>query len=928
MEKRTIYIINKLIVFTYFSFCSFVLSSQEYTFSTRGLNDNNINFYYKTQKLNDGVILSSKVIAKNEEIPVVIKLDTEGNLIWSTANCLADSFAAINSMYFNVFDDNSLYVKIHSTDYDINNRSLESLYNGISNPKVTVVKINLNSGEVVWKNEIQDLESKTGDFVDLDNNKFIFFSNEDDLGKVFTIDKNSGLIETIYDHSIKILDLEADHSGNLVFLDSNGLHKLNGLNFNSFLYSKIYDGHDNISRIFKDKFGEFFLFQDSKSIKINVSNGKEIWRKSGSSQQGITSILDTNDFLYFTTRYAYVGSRNDYYTCSKIDKVSGDLVWYTLNKMSDFGMRQSHSGGNAAALSLDIDCNGDLYMTGYYGDANYGPEALGVMKISGATGEKINDITVTNFPDTFDNISYGNAIYVFNDKVNCFGYLEGDDLSSIPSFINTDLSLENLNVKNINSGYTYKSELVKLEKIGNTICQLRQNGKDVELVKTDASMNEIWTSNISEGFLTTPDKIFISNDFIYVSYVGYDDVKRKLYVAKLSNSTGEILDSVLISEESTNGHYIDFKGIDFVADNQSLYFIYGTDNRYYYREDLAKWNLSTGEVQTKFLKSENKSKFDIFQYEGDLVLSTFDKIYLFSNSEIYTIKKDDLSYTTDVGGNQTTRSFLFNSSLIYRYGITSSTTVSKKQSLKCQYISNLNYVWHSSFIEEGTILKVITDPYDSNYLYSIGTDSEKINYKKINATNGSLIWNITRSLELGYDNPELIDMYYDFGTNSIKAYYSYSKDNDLVVFDESISKYTGDMLSLEKYSNLASNVVNPAFYFFNSEDDIIVGGAMLDNCIDNNYGVIKLISKSNLSVEGIISNNKINIFPNPSSGIVQVSANYPISKIIVYDSFGNVVISKLSSSSTIDMSSLHSGLYMFKIEMVNGYNETKKIIKL
>ncbi len=66
---------------------------------------------------------------------------------------------------------------------------------------------------------------------------------------------------------------------------------------------------------------------------------------------------------------------------------------------------------------MDIDCEGSIYLTGYYGDANYGPGLVGVMKLDGDTGDRMYDLTITNNFDAHDSRSLPRDIFIQNDTL-------------------------------------------------------------------------------------------------------------------------------------------------------------------------------------------------------------------------------------------------------------------------------------------------------------------------------------------------------------------------------------------------------------------------------------------------------------------------------------------------------------------------------
>ena len=68
----------------------------------------------------------------------------------------------------------------------------------------------------------------------------------------------------------------------------------------------------------------------------------------------------------------------------------------------------------------------------------------------------------------------------------------------------------------------------------------------------------------------------------------------------------------------------------------------------------------------------------------------------------------------------------------------------------------------------------------------------------------------------------------------------------------------------------------------------------------------------------------INIFPNPTTGIVNIEAE-GLNKVVVYDVTGRKMMS-VANESTIDISNLEAGVYFFSVETENG-SAMKKLVK-
>lgn len=77
------------------------------------------------------------------------------------------------------------------------------------------------------------------------------------------------------------------------------------------------------------------------------------------------------------------------------------------------------------------------------------------------------------------------------------------------------------------------------------------------------------------------------------------------------------------------------------------------------------------------------------------------------------------------------------------------------------------------------------------------------------------------------------------------------------------------------------------------------------------------------SIDGAFAND-INIFPNPTTGIVNIEAE-GLNKVVVYDVTGRMMMS-VANESTIDISNLEAGVYFFSVETENG-SAMRKLVK-
>ncbi len=79
-----------------------------------------------------------------------------------------------------------------------------------------------------------------------------------------------------------------------------------------------------------------------------------------------------------------------------------------------------------------------------------------------------------------------------------------------------------------------------------------------------------------------------------------------------------------------------------------------------------------------------------------------------------------------------------------------------------------------------------------------------------------------------------------------------------------------------------------------------------------------------------IKNSGVQIFPNPSSSVINIKSDKSIKQLSVFALNGSVVktVNLNGESKTIDVSTLHSGIYILKIQMADGSDFIQKLVKV
>ena len=195
--------------------------------------------------------------------------------------------------------------------------------------------------------------------------------------------------------------------------------------------------------------------------------------------------------------------------------------------------------------------------------------------------------------------------------------------------------------------------------------------------------------------------------------------------------------------------------------------------------------------------------------------------------------------------------------------------------------------------------------------------------------------------------------------NNFIDYASYGGDTvgvyNLVPYMRSISKKNSNIyLSGEVRHQLSGPVYNGAdstfYYIIKLNQDLTakwekrIGGdamyALFDICATNDGGCLMVGTRHNHTIQTtdevdiyvvkissngstnwakkIIIDNKINIYPNPGTDLINISSDTDYSNFYLYDMFGKIVISENTKCKTINTSNLQNGIYIYRITNIKG----------
>jgi len=148
-----------------------------------------------------------------------------------------------------------------------------------------------------------------------------------------------------------------------------------------------------------------------------------------------------------------------------------------------------------------------------------------------------------------------------------------------------------------------------------------------------------------------------------------------------------------------------------------------------------------------------------------------------------------------------------------------------------------------------------------------------------------------------------------------------------------------DSVSLYMDGILKETVVNNSNYSTNNQNDLLFGNTIglirpysglmddirfYDRVLDQSE-ITEIVTETATEIHTLDTNNPINIYPNPTSGVITINI-MDIQRIEIIDVNGKIVYQTNRSTRNIDMNNQPQGIYFVKVYTTNGI-ETRKILK-
>ena len=879
--------------------------------------NNRLQRIFQTTKYDNGIIISGRMSNADYEIPVLQNLNTEGEIVWTTGLCLQNTLRNLQEISFTIAEDGFVYATA--------NLSSNKLFSVNNTLKSCFYKIDPKTGKIIWQTDnIHDDRANAhhkspNHFVDLGASKILLGFNNNNNYIGYLIDKDTGDVLDILNKNKPIPTLIADHNQNLIYQEFDRLYKCNQYDFDSILWETEID---DIDKIYEDKFGDLFVFTTGKVRKIDPVSGNEIWiSKSTTWGSYITDLKETNEFIYLSFNYR----GKSHYNVSKINKVTGELVWESHQIIDEVYSVNPNASGHSAPMSIDLDCNGDILLCGRYVSENV---QMGLMKLDGNDGSKLKEAVITINENI--NTEMGLFTGVFNTNVIFIGSgveYNYNEFRSSPILVKTDLDLNIYKQENVPSGILYDSDIVQMISKENTNYFLVQKGAKVDVVKRNEEGNTIWSTSLNIGDYNQADYLAVGNNYTYIatrSIIGED---TELLLCKVSNIDGSLIDK--ISVYRSDGFPKQTYELEVVDDIAYLYY---SNFPYEVSSNIAIYKWSGGEIFD--VKYQNVHQMFLEKKDENLVIHYGEDLFLIDNSTVHSINKNTMELDSNYYSGSTVfteaRNTLQDDSVVYIFG---KRIYSNEQYILKYNLISKSVIWSKNYSSDGIIAKLTLG--EDGYLYAIGKTDGIINLMKISETTGTRIWNKTFDWNSGVLDVIELDLSFDIAENKIFYYYVTEINNANKTLNLTTYDISGNLIS-ETINETILEGIEKFSFLVNQNKSILIGGKSHENCSQSSKGILlqrESLKSSTLSNETFTSDQDISIYPNPiNNGELTISINQftKNTSLFLYNVNGRALINKKYSdyqNLKLNIDNLSTGVYILKIKTDFSLSKHKIIIE-
>lgn len=520
------------------------------------------------KRYNDDLIIGGIVRGGNSGSPFMARLTKGGEVIWNTLE-------HTNLPFIGSYD-----IRMKSTLSKDGHIYCIMIPSSFSNYDPVLFKVDVNTGEVVNIQSYGEIDFKFSRVLEI-GDKLVASRVVGDVSTLSFIDKESLHVydEYVFSNYDRLAVLGADHSNNIFVALGDTIRKHNFLNIDLTLWETKLDYSDRIDRIHFSNEGELFVFHRGHTLsglvsKMNSFTGEVLSRGiTVEDQSFLRKVIEDDSFLYPIYGHLYVGAGTSYFSTAKIRKEDGAVIWKGEFDVSLSSEDEVYSGKRASAISITLDCNSDLYMTGYFDSSNYGPGKCGVVKVSGEDGTKMWDQIITTNTGVDEMVSIGYGVELINDTLVVLAELQSDDtvtmyVSQIDQNTGEILELDKVFVEScrfagISDLFVYEDECIDVGYNSLDVISHSYKTFDVE---------EVNSFRRSAGRLESG--LVFKNDYLHVfSSIWYDKYSNRSEIIVRTRVNSDELHEEIISMNS-----IDVQVLDIFGGNNFVSLLYRVDN--------------------------------------------------------------------------------------------------------------------------------------------------------------------------------------------------------------------------------------------------------------------------------------------------------------------------------------------------------------
>lgn len=179
-------------------------------------------------------------------------------------------------------------------------------------------------------------------------------------------------------------------------------------------------------------------------------------------------------------------------------------------------------------------------------------------------------------------------------------------------------------------------------------------------------------------------------------------------------------------------------------------------------------------------------------------------------------------------------------------------------------------------------------------------------------------------------SPEAIAIYYIDNAAPVAVNDSFTFEYEATVSEYTLDVLTNDMdpdgsilsigtVGTPEVAGATVSIVGTEIVYTRAAGIATSDNFTYEACDDNGLcteAIVTVTLKSLTPISNVISNENINIYPNPTTGIINITTSSPFEEAIIYSSNGEIV--KFSKESRINLQGLTKGVYFVNVITLQG----------